>query len=247
MILLASDLLAPDNGRTHGGYTTRLNRIVRLAVVTCWLAGQCSLAGSSAKCPRTTSHDSPELTILVFNHASVPESDVCEMQAEVRSSLSLAGIQADVVSCSNPGTNSSTCRRISEATALLLQILPKRATQAAALGEALPDGAKGKYAYVYWSKIENLASEGRGRRRVLDAVATHEVGHLLLGTLEHSGIGLMSKDWNADDLARLTTGSTAFAFSSDDCRKMRANVKERWRARVQAGEASIANARTGQM
>jgi len=53
----------------------------------------------------------------------------------------------------------------------------------------------------------------------------HEIGHLLLGTPEHSSRGIMRARWEREDLR--DAARRCLVFNSEQAEKMRANVRSR--------------------
>jgi hypothetical protein len=75
----------------------------------------------------------------------------------------------------------------------------------AVLGNSLVDVSNqgGSLCRIFVDRVHNLAaSAGVDRGTLLGRAMAHEVGHLLLGTNEHSRYGLMRPRWNAAELTR---------------------------------------------
>ena len=86
--------------------------------------------------------------------------------------------------------------RIVKATAL---------SEPGSLGFAAVDVAErtGMLATVYVDRIDALAAQaGVDRGELLGRAMAHEIGHLMLGTVEHPRSGLMRATWKADELRR---------------------------------------------
>src|SRR6267142_486444 len=61
----------------------------------------------------------------------------------------------------------------------------------------------GTLATVYVDRVDALAMEaGIDRGELLGHVIAHEVGHLILGSVDHSPHGLMRATWKVDELRR---------------------------------------------
>ena len=90
----------------------------------------------------------------------------------------------------------------------------------------LDDAGAGVLATVYLDRVWRL-----GRRSsmapewVAGLVATHELGHLLLGTSGHAARGVMRAQWSARDLRR--TRLRDWCFSPDEAARLRATVVRR--------------------
>jgi len=76
----------------------------------------------------------------------------------------------------------------------------------AVLGNSLVDATNqggGSLCRIFVDRVHNLAaSAGVDRGTLLGRAMAHEVGHLLLGTNEHSRYGLMRPRWDAAELTR---------------------------------------------
>lgn len=74
-----------------------------------------------------------------------------------------------------------------------------------ALGEAVidVDTGAGVFATIYVDRVEKMAERSKADTAVLLGRAiAHELGHLLLGTNDHSESGLMRPNWTPDDIRR---------------------------------------------
>ena len=66
-----------------------------------------------------------------------------------------------------------------------------------------PTTATGTLSTVYVDRVDWLASTGKAvRAEVLGRAITHELGHQLLGSNDHTGRGLMRETWTAEELTR---------------------------------------------
>jgi hypothetical protein len=66
------------------------------------------------------------------------------------------------------------------------------------LGYALPHARQGVHATVYYDMVEKLFFSARampGVKELLGAAIAHEIGHVLLGSTEHSAAGIMKARW----------------------------------------------------
>jgi hypothetical protein len=86
--------------------------------------------------------------------------------------------------------------RIVKATAL---------SEPGSLGFAAVDVAEraGTLATIYVDRVDALAAQaGADRGELLGRAIAHEIGHLMLGTVDHPRYGLMRATWKADELRR---------------------------------------------
>jgi hypothetical protein len=121
---------------------------------------------------------------------------------------------------------------------LVLRILPARmAKKLRASEEALgsaqpcPDSEPACELTVFYSRIEELASEGYRPERILGYVIAHEVGHVLVGA-GHSEVGIMRREWSPYDLQRISWGMK-LDFSSEQSKQLRGAVLRRTKRPVE--------------
>ena len=92
------------------------------------------------------------------------------------------------------------CRDAPGPLTLVLHILPpgatRRQTDPGSAGFAVPpeDGGFGAFAGVFHDRVRELATS-INEAEVLGHVVAHELGHLLLGTGQHSAGGIMKGEW----------------------------------------------------
>jgi hypothetical protein len=90
------------------------------------------------------------------------------------------------------------------------------------LGYSLPDAQSGAQATVFYDRIEALGRlAGISVATLLGHAMAHEIGHVLLGTTEHSSDGIMKARWGKADYQRAAMGFLEFTPSQ------RAAIKER--------------------
>ena len=91
-----------------------------------------------------------------------------------------------------------------------------------ALGFSLPDAKAGAHATVFYDRIEALGQSGEiGVSVLLGHAMAHEIGHVLLGTTEHSPDGIMKARWGKPDYQRAAMGFLGFTP------QQRATIRER--------------------
>lgn len=107
--------------------------------------------------------------------------------------------------------------------ALVLRLVRQNAVAARpgtlALGYAVVDtaGRRGTVATIFLERIEWLASAaGTPVDELLGLAIAHEVGHLLMGTNQHSRAGLMRAQWTAAELRGRHPGDWRFASRDGD-------------------------------
>jgi hypothetical protein len=105
---------------------------------------------------------------------------------------------------------------------------PRNGGANVALGYSLVDtqARGGSLATVYVDRVTGLARTCRmDVRRLLGRTIAHEIGHLLLGTMEHAPAGLMRAIWSAEALRR--SDDEDWLFMPGEGRMMRDNVRTR--------------------
>jgi hypothetical protein len=91
-----------------------------------------------------------------------------------------------------------------------------------ALGFSLPDAKAGAHATVFYDRIEALGQSSEiGVSVLLGYAMAHELGHVLLGTTEHSPDGIMKARWGKPDYQRAAMGFLGFTP------QQRATIRER--------------------
>ena len=96
------------------------------------------------------------------------------------------------------------CGRAPSPDQLILRITRSPAT-AVGLGASLIDPVlqEGRLATVYVDQVDAMARRSNTDRvAILSRAIAHEIGHLLLGTTEHTRTGLMRGIWTAEELRR---------------------------------------------
>jgi len=119
-----------------------------------------------------------------------------------------------------------------------------------ALGFSLPQARFGAHVTIFYDRVERESAKlGRGEAAILGHAMAHEIGHVLLGSAEHSPAGLMRGRWNDSDVALAVTDG--LYFSRIECARLRGAVQRRHDVHTaQANrkvEAEIAEARAAQI
>jgi len=94
------------------------------------------------------------------------------------------------------------------------------------LGYALPDATIGVNASVFYDRIERLHKSAEIDLPILLGHAlAHEIGHVLLGTKDHSATGIMKPRWSKADFE--VGGLTRLCFTPEQSQRMRDEVLRR--------------------
>lgn len=166
------------------------------------------------------------IKIRVVNLARVPAQQVEVAETCAGEVFRRAGIAVEWVDCDLPGA----CRNQMAATELWLQLLEKQPPKlhADAVGFALLTGdpANNGYAAVAWRAIQQLAGSLKiDPVAILGPAIAHELGHLLLGSQQHSRDGIMQARLNSSQLAMAARGE--LLFNAAQAQAIRDEVRRR--------------------
>jgi hypothetical protein len=151
------------------------------------------------------------LVIRVFDRSGQSAMDRTAAIREANAVLEEAGIEALWIDCSTgvPAGRHAVCTAPNLPGELIVRITDAPETSPAAtvlpLGYSLiePAAGAGTLATVFSDRVLWLSQASKSpATRVMGRAIAHEIGHLLIGTNEHSATGLMRALWTADDLAR---------------------------------------------
>jgi hypothetical protein len=169
------------------------------------------------------------LVIRLYDNGALNEVDRAAAIASTSEILSASNIPTTWPECPprrpgptdrRPGPSDPAlliCDRPMAATELAVRIV--RGTTAPFKGD-LPLGyslidmqqRRGALATIYLDRVEWIAADaGIDSRIVLGRAIAHEIGHLLLGTTEHSPRGLMREVWSRRTLERNSTADWQFS------------------------------------
>ncbi len=147
------------------------------------------------------------VAVHVTDYAHISPLDLVNAQAQATDAYRAAGL--DIVWSSapqvpGPGTNAA-----SPSIDVRLVILPRdmaeKKCRAEGLGANVLGEARGRFAFVFYDRIERLAISFRTPVAPgLGYVIAHELGHLLIERKGHTGTGLMRSVWNPHE-TRLQT------------------------------------------
>jgi hypothetical protein len=98
-----------------------------------------------------------------------------------------------------------------------------------ALGFALPNTHRGPDITVFYDRIERLemraVSSAASVPQILGYAMAHEIGHVLLGSRQHSSEGIMKGGWSEEEFERLAKGW--LGFTPEQSAVMRENAFRR--------------------
>jgi hypothetical protein len=187
-----------------------------------------------------------KISVRVYDYAQVPSRTLASAEAEARRILNAAGVDAVWVACYEPRSQSRSaaqdCAGPYGGTTVVLRILPGAPPAKAVSSEAVFGLAMGNsVASIFYGRITDMARYFRGYDSdisvFLGNAITHELGHLLLGP-GHSATGIMSADWESNDLRSALMGHQF--FTSGQSKQIRRAVL----ARTTTGPEQSASAGT---
>jgi len=187
-----------------------------------------------------------KIKVYVYNYAQVPSPVLVQARQQVENIYRAADVEAEWVDCSvldgeshkypacrhdGSGQDWVAIRIISRSQMSVLQL----GADKMGLAMVPDDGAFGRLAFVCSECAEPLLGEGQFRESrkyafgsILGALMVHEIGHLVLATLRHSGAGLMYSPWNRGDLKHAVQGR--LVFTAKEAQRIRDRVRDRMRA-----------------
>jgi hypothetical protein len=164
-----------------------------------------------------------EVTVHYYNEAGIPEKALGQAIETANSVLRRAEVRVRWVDCYR---QPKACQN---GNALEVSIVEKASTVRNAsfsMGYSLlPAGGTGVYATVMWNRVRRYAETfDMPAIKVLGNAIAHEIGHLLLGTGEHSREGIMMPSWTGREKVSLMSGR--LQFQGHEATKMRRRVVE---------------------
>lgn len=172
------------------------------------------------------------ITVHVYNISEVPAQTLAVAEAEAGKVFERAGIQ--VLWVSGPLTpaevwkskdRSSPCVRSDIFLRIYNQSMVKPwRVNGSALGFVLP--FQNSHAIVFYDRVHRLCQIRQNEPApILGAAMAHEIGHLMLGSEQHSPIGMMGERWLSSDLIAASQG--LLRFRAGEAALMRTEVQRR--------------------
>jgi len=173
----------------------------------------------------------PHIVLRAYNTIGVPLPMLHRAELTIGELLRESGIDSSWRNCRTahgPSSQSDDlCSEVLNASEVIVRIVraPRAITDVEVLGYSHVDAYRrqGTLATVFADRVRTLAAALRvDEGTLLGRAITHEVGHLLLGNLEHSETGLMQGAWNTAGRRR-----SDWFFSSTQAARMRAGLAAR--------------------
>jgi hypothetical protein len=149
------------------------------------------------------------ILVRVYDNVGIVTADLNDALKHSREILRRAEVSVDWVQCPARRTGSvpaicDTSPGNSEMVVRLIEGAEKDRDKRP-LGQPLLDRSRGTgvFATVFMNRVDRFAEVAQySRSVVLGRAIAHEIGHLILGTDEHSATGLMREVWTVEQLVR---------------------------------------------
>jgi len=182
------------------------------------------------------------LTIRLYNLANAPARTIGQASAIAGEMLAQAGVAVTWEagpqdSLEGRLTDMSTGPTITDTRDYLVASVVKGTPAAfapGALGYSLPMARQGAHAMIFYDRIEKLSLSlqvGPDTAIFLGAAIAHEIGHVLLGSTEHSARGVMKARWGPAEFRELACKDLRFV--SIDVLRLRMALSGRFGNRPQ--------------
>jgi hypothetical protein len=165
----------------------------------------------------TMAEDRLRVTVTVYNRSNMRGPMLEAGEGVAKEVLRGAGLESVWVNCPVSSTMAADgeCMLPPNRTRLVLTVVPRwpdRRVDPRSLGLALEvEHGFGAYCYVFQERLEELAAAAHNSAAdLLGRAMAHEVGHLLKGPGSHSPRGIMSEQWQADELRAAAMGRLNF-------------------------------------
>lgn len=172
------------------------------------------------------------LIVRLYAEPPLPETSSGPALQEAQTILTGAGLRSDWVVCTATQAGRGPCAVPLQGAELAVRVVRLSSASRTAARETLgyslvdPKSKAGALATIYLDRVMWLAdAAGADHALLLGRAIVHEIGHLLLGTTEHTGAGVMRAIWSRDAVRGNRAGEWQFAVA--DARRMRAAVSAR--------------------
>jgi hypothetical protein len=179
--------------------------------------------GVSSAGPLTT----PTVSVRTYNYAAAPSTTLVAARSEADQIFLKAGISLMWIDCRVPGSAAGQmCTEpLLPARDLMLRLVdrtPAGEARVVALGESMLDREErgGVLMTIDMFPVRAVAERASSRMAtLLGRAIAHEIGHLLLGSGNHTRMGLMRALWSHDELRGVRPAH--WGFSAREAAQMR--------------------------
>jgi hypothetical protein len=198
--------------------------------------------------------DLQPVAIYVYDLAGVSSHTLAQATEEAARILATAGVQVVWQPGPSDASEAHECdfevkshdtlsRRPDSRDHLVLRLVrnfPERSLPGA-LGYSLPDARFGVHATLFYERIEAVSKTGDiALATMLGHAIAHEIGHVLLGTTDHSPSGIMKARWGRRDYWQASMGLMVFAPREREAIQRRAAANVSTLAQTMAAIAIVA-------
>jgi hypothetical protein len=170
--------------------------------------------------PKPLAHDekAPAITVRLYNLAEAPAKETVQARNEAGRIFMQAGIEVRWLSCAlslQEAVKNTACEEPSGPHDLDLVISTASITRPgiatdASLGFAFPLARQSQAVVLLERATKLAASSGVPAGIILGHSMAHEIGHLLMQSMEHSRAGIMRSRWGKDELHHAERGTLLF-------------------------------------
>lgn len=171
-----------------------------------------------------------------YNDSEVPEAELFAAQRVAQKVLRRANVDVAWQDCTvrpNPSRLFPACASHLRRNDLVLYFVTRLEAHALGVGKnalgfsIIPDNNdEAQIAYVCYSRVRALSySTSFTPDELLGLAIAHEIGHLLLGTNEHSNRGILRERWRTRDLEKRYWEE--FLFTTEQAQRLQRAVKTR--------------------
>jgi hypothetical protein len=153
------------------------------------------------------------ITVQVYNSAAMSTQILSTAEDEATRIFRQSGIDARWLNCSMTiaeAESSPICIAPCPSDRFAVRIVTQLPTDSAETSLGLAFG--GIYSTIYSRRIDEYAQARiASRSQILAHAMAHEIGHLLLGPVPHTRLGIMRGRWTTEDLRRIAQGDLRFS------------------------------------
>jgi hypothetical protein len=165
------------------------------------------------------------LYVRVYDAVGVAPPEMVIAKMTVQPILHAAGIELDWRECGRSASTSEgpTCEQLIDRAVVVMRIAATGLhPNESALGYSLidPSHHRGTLVTIFANRVERMAARAHvDAGTLLGRTMAHEIGHVLLGTSQHSSTGLMRGHWYDHELQRNLAAD--WVLSPDEALRMR--------------------------
>ena len=150
-----------------------------------------------------------DVTVHYHNEAGIPAKALAQAIKTANSAMQRAEVQVLWVNCY---AEPQQCRSANALEVSIVETMSDVRTTSFSMGYSLlPQTGNGVYAKVMWNRVRQYARIfDLPAAKVLGNAIAHEIGHLLLGSGEHSRVGIMKARWSGTEKVALVGGRLEF-------------------------------------